>query len=40
MARTALLGYVKAHCCWGVGAAKHMNITTFRPMTAFHVSLN
>ncbi|CAG7719946.1 unnamed protein product [Allacma fusca] len=40
MAKTALLAHVKNHCCWGVGAAKNMCITSFRHTTAFHYVLH
>jgi len=36
-ARTALLAYVKNHCCWGVGVARHMSVTGIRHTYAYHV---
>ncbi|XP_035709008.1 protein SSUH2 homolog isoform X1 [Folsomia candida] len=38
-ARSALMGYVKNHCCWGGGAAKHMTITGIRHNSAYHYVL-
>jgi len=37
VARTALLGHVKSHCCWGAGAARNMTVVGIRHDCAYHV---
>ncbi|CAL8082576.1 unnamed protein product [Orchesella dallaii] len=38
-ARSALTAYVKNHCCWGVGAARNMSVTSIRQNCAYHYIL-
>ena len=38
-ARSALLSFVSAHCCYGTGAAKQMRITSMEYVPAHHYEL-
>ena len=39
-AQTALLNHVKSHCCWGLGPARHMTVSSIRDTFAYHVSFS
>jgi len=40
MAKEALLSHAKGHCCWGVGPAASMTLSSIRDTYAYHYILH